>query len=187
MENIVLRKLWELLLVLSRENENYQTVCTTSHDSSVGLVCQYHFENGSSQFVFMNVDNESGVSLDPSLNFFTENFVQTLASCNGLILLSGYSGDQSCYHVFNLLTKHSIMIPRACIHGRVIRVGLAFDGCQFEVVLVEAGSSNSNELQLHVFSSNTSKWRSHHPIKITVPSLPEFEFQELGTPPLYSD
>ncbi|KAK7360350.1 hypothetical protein VNO77_02337 [Canavalia gladiata] len=171
----------------SMENENCQTVRTTSDDSSVGLVCHYQFDNGSSQFMLMNIDNESGASLDPSLSFFTDNFLQTLASCNGLILLSGYSGDQSCYHVFNPLTKHSIMIPQVCIRGRVIRVGLAFDGCQFEVVLVEAVSSNSNGLEFHVFSSDSRKWRSHHPINITVPSLPEFEFQELGTPPLYSN
>ncbi|TKY47348.1 hypothetical protein E2542_SST29408 [Spatholobus suberectus] len=165
---------------MSMESEN--------NDSSVGLVCHYLFENdGSSQFVFMDVKSESGASLDHSLSFCTENFVQTLAFCNGLILLSGFSGDQPCYHVFNPLTKHNVMVPQTSIHGGVVRVGLAFDGCKFEVVLVDAGSSKSNGLELHVFSSDTGKWRSHHPTNITLPSLPEFEFQELVTPPLYSN
>ncbi|KAJ1379294.1 hypothetical protein SESBI_47019 [Sesbania bispinosa] len=174
---------------MNMEHKNFQSLCTTSHDSSEGLFCHYQFENGSSQFVFLDVKNENGAILDHSLSFFTENFVQTLASCNGLILLSGYSGDQSCYYVINPLTKHSIMIPEACIQGHVVRVGLAFDGYKFEVVLVEAGSSNSksNGLELHIFSSDNEKWRQHHPINLTIPSLPEFEFQELGTPPLYSN
>ncbi|KAK7301948.1 hypothetical protein RJT34_12825 [Clitoria ternatea] len=174
---------------MSMESENCGTVCTaTSHDTTIGLVGHYLFEEGSSQFVFMAVDNGSGgAALDHSLSFFTENFVQTLASCNGLILLSGYSGDESCYYVINPLTKDSTMIPQACIKGRLVRVGLAFDGCKFEVVLVEAGSSKSNELKLHIFSSDTSQWRGHTPLNLTVPSLPEFEFQELCTPPLYSN
>ncbi|RDX57948.1 hypothetical protein CR513_62774, partial [Mucuna pruriens] len=145
------------------------------------------FENGSSQFVFMDVGSERGASLDHSLSFSTENFVQTLAFCNGLILLSGFSGDQSCYHVLNPLTKHNVMIPQTSIHEGAVRVGLALNGSQFEVVVVEAGSSKSNGLVLHVFSSDTSKWRSHYPTNITLPSLPEFEFRELGTPPLYSN
>lgn len=175
------------------EHKNFgaELSTTTSHhyDSSVGLVCHYQFENGSSQFLFLDVVDGSGAFLEHSLSFSTENFVQTLASCNGLIFLSGYSGDQSCYYVFNPLTKHSTMIPQPCsIHGRVVRVGLASDGCQFEIVLVvEAGSSKSNGLELHVFSSDTSKWRVHHPTNLSLPCLPELEFQELGTPPLYSN
>ncbi|KAG4923476.1 hypothetical protein AAZX31_18G045100 [Glycine max] len=170
------------------ETENYHTVGTTSLDISVGIVCHYQFENGSSQFAFMDVESERGASLDHSLSFSTENFVQTLAFCNGLILLSGFSGDQSCYHVFNPLTKHNVMIPQTSTQGGVVRVGLAYDGDQFEVVLVEAGSSNSNGLKLHVFSSDTGQWRCHYPTNITsAPSLQELEFQELGTPPLYAN
>ncbi|XP_061360526.1 uncharacterized protein LOC133304498 [Gastrolobium bilobum] len=172
---------------MNMDHKNSRPVCTTSHDSNVGLVCHYQFENGSSQFVFLDVENGSGAVLDHSLSFFTENFVQTLASSNGLILLSGYSGDHSCYYVLNPLTKNSVMIPQTCIDGCVVRVGLAFDGCQFEVVLVEAGSSKSNGLEFHIFSSDTGKWRRHPAINLTIPSLPEFEFQELGTPPLYSN
>ncbi|KAK7387350.1 hypothetical protein VNO78_28081 [Psophocarpus tetragonolobus] len=172
---------------MSMEIENFLTVGTTSLDTRVGLVCHYQFENGTSQFVFMDVQGESGASLDDSRSFSTENFVQTRAYCNGLILLSGFSGNQSCYHVFNPLTKHNVMIPQTSIRGSIVRVGLAYDGCQFEVVLVEADSSKSNELILHVFSSETSKWRSHHPTNIAAPSLPECEFPELGPPPLYSN
>nr|KYP76020.1 hypothetical protein KK1_020238 [Cajanus cajan] len=170
------------------KKQNCQTVSTSSHGTILGLVGHYLFENGSSQFVFMDVKSESEASVDHSLSFSTENFVQTLALCNGLILLSGFSGDQPCYHVFNPLTKQSVMIPQTSIQGGVARAGLAFDGCQnqFEVVLVEA-CSKTNGLELHVFSSDTGKWSSHNPTNITVPSLPEFEFQELGTLPLYSN
>jgi len=168
-------------------NGKYQTVGSTSLDTSVGLVCHYQFENGSSQFVFMDVESGKRASLNHWLCFSTENFVQTLALSNGLILLSGFSEDQFCYHVFNPLTKLNLPIPQTRIQENVTRVGLAFDGCQFEVVLVEAASSQSNQLKVHVFSSATGKWRSHHPINITVPSLPESEFQELGTAPLYSN
>ena len=171
------------------ETENCETFGTTSLDTtSVGIVGHYKFENGSSQFAFMKVENERGVSLDHSLSFSTENFVQTLAFCNSLILMSGFSGDKSCYHVLNPFTKHNVMIPQTSIQGGVVRVGLAYDGDQFEVVLVEAGSSNSNGLKLHVFSSDTGQWRCHYPTNITsAPSLPEHEFQELGTPPLYAN
>ena len=172
---------------MNMEHKNFQTVCTASHDRSLGLVCHYQFENGSSQFLFLDAENGSGAVLDHSLSFSTESFVQTLASSNGSILLSGYSGDQPCYYVLNPLTKHSLMIPQASILGRVVRVGLAYDGCQFEVVIVEAGSSRSNGLELHIFSSGTGQWRRQPPINLTVPSLPEFEFQELGTPPLYAN
>ncbi|CAJ1960735.1 unnamed protein product [Sphenostylis stenocarpa] len=169
------------------KNRSYQTVGSTSLDTCVGLVCHYQFENGSSQFVFMDVESGSEASLNHFLCFSTENFVQTLASCNGLILLSGFREDQFCYHIFNPLTKHNVTIPQTKIQENVSRVGLAFDGCQFEVVLVEAGSSQSNGLKLHVFSSDTGKWRSHNPINLTAPPLPEYEFQEFGTPPLYSN
>ncbi|KAL2333176.1 hypothetical protein Fmac_014389 [Flemingia macrophylla] len=171
------------------KNENCQTVFTASQGTVVGLVGHYLFENGSSQFAFMDVKSESGVSLDHSLSFSTESFVQTLALCNGLMLLSGFSGDQPCYHLFNPLTKQSLTIPLKTIQGGAARVGLASDGSQdqFEVVLLEACSSKSNAVQLHVFSSDTGKWSSHNPTNITLPSLPEFEFQELGIPPLYSN
>ncbi|KAL4330772.1 hypothetical protein AHAS_Ahas13G0433500 [Arachis hypogaea] len=169
------------------EYNNFQGVRTTSRDSSVGLVCHYQFENGSSQFLFLD-DAENGAVLNHSLSFFTENFVQSLASSNGLILLSGYSVDQPCYYVFNSHTKNSHMIPQASTLGRIIRIGLAYDGSQFEVVIVEAGSSSeSNGLELHIFSSGTGSWSRKHLTDLTLPSLPEFEFQELGTPPLYSN
>ncbi|RYR65307.1 hypothetical protein HN873_009952 [Arachis hypogaea] len=169
------------------EHNNFQGVRTTSRDSSVGLVCHYQFENGSSQFLFLD-DAENGAVLNNSLSFFTENFVQSLASSNGLILLSGYSVDQPCYYVFNPLTKNSHLIPQASTLGRIIRIGLAYDGSQFEVVIVEAGSSSeSNGLELHIFSSGTGCWSRKHLTNLTLPSLPEFEFQELGTPPLYSN
>ncbi|KAK7290271.1 hypothetical protein RIF29_04570 [Crotalaria pallida] len=173
---------------MNMKQKNIKTASAISQGSGVGLVSHYQFENGSSQFVFFDVQNGSGSSIDKSLSFFTETFVQTLASSNGLILLSGYSGDQPCYFVFNPLTKSSTIVPQPCVNGRVVRVGLAFDGCQYEVVAVEANSSGSSDgLGLHVFSSDTSKWRSHHPTNLTLPSMPEIEFQELGTPPLYSN
>ncbi|KAK7333041.1 hypothetical protein VNO80_29801 [Phaseolus coccineus] len=168
---------------------SHQTVGSTSLDTSVGLVCHYEFENGSSQFVFMDVESGNRASLNHWLCFSTENFVQALAFCNGLILLSGFSENQFCYHVFNPLTKHNFTIPQTRIQDNITRVGLAFDGCQFEIVLIEIGSSPSYGLKLHVFSSDTGKWRSQNPINITAPSLPEYELEELGTgtPPLYSN
>ncbi|MED6146260.1 hypothetical protein PIB30_032887 [Stylosanthes scabra] len=166
------------------EHNNFQA---TSHGSSIGLVCHYQFENGSSQFLFLD-DADKGIVLNSSLCFSTENFVQSLASSNGLILLSGYSADQPCYYVFNPLTKNSHMIPQASTLGRIIRIGLAYDGSQFEIVIVEAGSSpESNGLGLHIFYSGTGCWSSQNLTNLTLPSLPEFEFQELATPPLYSN
>lgn len=177
---------------MNMDHKGFPIVSTTSHqiDNRVGLVCHYQLENGSSQFVFLDVKNGSGAILDNSLNFFTESFVQTLASCNGLVLLSGYSGDQACYFVINPLTKDSVMIPQAGVERQVVRVGLASDGSQFEIVVVEAGSPKSNglEFQFHVFSSETGKWRKHHHlINLALSSLPELEFQELTTPALYSN
>ncbi|CAL0301398.1 unnamed protein product [Lupinus luteus] len=170
------------------EHKNLQSASTTSLESNVfGLVCHYQFENGSSQFIALDVHNGSAASLNNSLSFFTENILQTLASSNGLILLHGYNENQPCYFVFNPLTKHSIIIPQPCINGLVIRVGLAFDGSQYELVLIEANPIKSNGLELHIFNSDTSKWRMHDPNNLTLPSLPEFEFRELGTPPLHSN
>lgn len=164
-----------------------------SHDSFVDLVCHYQFENGSSQFLFLDVDQnekKGGTFLNHSLSFSVENFVQTLASCKGLILLNGYNSDESCYYVINPLTKHSTMIPLPCIQGHVIRVGLASnDSNNFKVVLIEAKSPKLiNGLEFHIFSSDTNKWKKeNHSINLTLPSLPEFEFKELSTSPLYSN
>ncbi|KAI4307715.1 hypothetical protein L6164_030872 [Bauhinia variegata] len=157
-----------------------------SRANDVGLVSHYQLENGSSQFVFFDVEDGTVAALVKySLSFFTENFVKILASCDGLLLLSGYKEDNSCYYVFNPLTRNSDMIPQPSIKGYIVRVGLAYDGCQYQVVLVE--SSSSSILEFQVFSSDTGKWR-HQSSNLSCPaSLPEFEFQELGVAPLYSN
>ncbi|KAK2440455.1 hypothetical protein P8452_19552 [Trifolium repens] len=181
---------------MNMEQKNSQTISTTSHDNNIlDLSCHYQFENGSSQFLFLAIDQneKGGTFLNHSLSFSVENFVQTLASCNGLILLSGYSIDQSCYYVFNSLTKQSTMIPQPCIQGHVISVGLASNdnsNNQFKVVLIEANSYKLiNRLEFHILSSDdTNKWNKvSHSINLTFPSLPELEFKELLIHPLYSN
>lgn len=181
--------------IKNMEQENSQTISgTTFHDSIVDLSCHYQFENGPSQFLFLDFDHseKNGTFLNQSLSFSVESFVQTLASCNGLILLSGYVTDQSCYYVVNPLTKDSITIPQPCIQEHVIRVGLASnDYNQFKIVLLEAKSSqlmDGNGLEFHIFSSDTSEWsKVNHFVDLTFPPLPEFEFKELSTQPLYSN
>ncbi|CAJ2640634.1 unnamed protein product [Trifolium pratense] len=182
------------------EQKNSQTIFTTSsHDNNIlDLFGHYQFENGSSQVLFLDVNQneKGGTFLNHSLSFSVENFVQTLASCNGLILFSGYSIesiDQSCYYVFNPLTKQSTMIPQPCIQGYVVSVGLASndDNNQFKIVLIEENSSKLiNGLEFHIFSSDddTNKWNKvSHYIDLTLPSLPEIEFKELSIHPLYSN
>lgn len=181
---------------MNMEQGNSQTISTTTfHDIAVDLVCQYQFENGSSQVLFLDVDNnqKNRAFLNHSLSFSVESFVQTLASCNGLILLSGYVTDQPCYYVLNPLTKESTTIPHPCTQESVIRVGLGSDDYnQFKIVLVEAKSSSELMigLEFHVFSSDTSEWSTvkvNHSVDLTLPPLPEFEFKELSTQPLYSN
>ncbi|KAL5076947.1 hypothetical protein RYX36_015931 [Vicia faba] len=161
--------------------------------TSDDLFCHYQFENGSSQFLCLDVDHneKNGTFLNQYISFAVESFVQTVASCNGLILLSGYVTDQPCYYVVNPLIKESVTIPQPCIQEHVIRVGLASDDYnQFKIVLVEEKSCSQlmNGLEVHVFSSDTSEWiKVNHSVDLTLPPLPEFEFKELSTQPLYSN
>ncbi|KAJ7964398.1 F-box protein [Quillaja saponaria] len=185
-------KVAEAILSLTNMREkNSGTICG---NSNVGLLCHYQYKNGRSQFVNLDLANESGaVLVNRSLSFFTEDFVLTLASSNGLLLLSTFRENQRCYLVFNPATKQTVSIPQPGIIRHVVRAGLAFDGNQFEVVLlrVEVQQNNaaesSNELELMIFSSDTNKWSRVYPIDLSLPSVPEFEFQELGASPIYLD
>ncbi|KAJ6701287.1 hypothetical protein OIU74_012613 [Salix koriyanagi] len=82
-----------------------------------GFVCHYRFEEGSSQFIFLDVDQETGgVSINNALSFSTSSYLQTISSANGLLLLSGFGS------------------------------GLAFDGKQYQVVLVHVFKDEENGL-----------------------------------------
>lgn len=183
---------------MSMKQKNSHSTCRTSESDAtrlkMDLVCQYQFENGSSQFVFLDLGNGDGAARVKH-SLFSESFVQILASSNGFLLLSAYKEDQLCYCLFNSLTRLSTIIPQPCI-DHILRVGLASDDqCHFHVVLVAASSSSSSsfnpiQLELLIFSSDTGNWRKHpHPINLSLDShsLPELKFQELQTPPLYSN
>ncbi|KAJ6427029.1 hypothetical protein OIU84_022593 [Salix udensis] len=165
--------------------------------SAKGFVCHYRFEEGSSQFIFLDVDQETGgVSINNALSFSTSSYLQTISSANGLLLLSGFGESQLSYHVFNPLTKRPETLPPHDITGEVIRSGLAFDGKQYQVVLVHVFKDEENGLgplpghiELEIFSSETGAWRKRQPFRLSFNvEVPVSElFTELNTAPLFSN
>ncbi|XP_025013599.2 uncharacterized protein LOC8281347 [Ricinus communis] len=166
-----------------------------SKPSRTGLVCQYQFEDGSSQFTFLHIENENGANgVDLSLSFTAENYVQLVCSCNGLLLLSSVGDPEVKYHVFNPMSKQLFNLPQPDITRRVIRSGLAFDGHhRYQVVLVHVVGDGKevviDGLEMEIFSSDTGKWRRSHPDNLFLPvvAVPDFEFSELKTTPLFSN
>ncbi|KAJ8759561.1 hypothetical protein K2173_007186 [Erythroxylum novogranatense] len=163
-----------------------------------GFVCHYQFEDGSSQFVFLQeADRDSGVFvINHSLSFSTKSYVQVECSCKGMLLLSSIGQEAIEFHVFDPNSRQSVTLPQPGIdRRRIIRSGLAFDGVNghYQVVLVhvaetEEGSAEAcfDGLQFQVFSSKTGVWRSFIPSNLFLPvPVPEIEFPELRVTPLY--
>eukprot|EP00258_Populus_trichocarpa_P025359 XP_024441378.1 uncharacterized protein LOC18094203 isoform X1 [Populus trichocarpa] len=158
--------------------EDQKTDCSSiiSDMGAKGLVCHYQFEEGSSQFVFLDIDKETGgASINNSLNFSTSTYLHFISSSNGLLLLSSFGENQLNYHVFNPFTKQSVTLPPHGITRQVIRSGLAFDGKQYQVVLVHAFKDEENglgplpdDIELEIFSSETGAWRNHQPLSLSL-------------------
>ncbi|KAJ6946865.1 hypothetical protein NC651_001531 [Populus alba x Populus x berolinensis] len=178
--------------------EDQKTDCSSiiSDMGAKGLVCHYQFEEGSSQFVFLDIDKETGgASINNSLSFSTSTYLHFISSSNGLLLLSSFGENQLNYHVFNPFTKQSVTLPPHAITGQVIRSGLAFDGKQYQVVLVHAFKDEKNglvplpdDIELEIFSSENGAWRNHQPFSLSLNvEVPVCEFPQLNATPLFSN
>ncbi|KAJ7011775.1 hypothetical protein NC653_002009 [Populus alba x Populus x berolinensis] len=161
-----------------------------------GLLSHYQFEDGSSQFIFLDIDKETGgISINNPLSLTTGSYVQIISSSEGLLLLSSTGENQVNYLVFNPLTKQSVTLPQHGIARLIIRSGLAFDGKHYQVVLVHVSRDEENglgplpgDIELEIFSSETGAWRNHRPFSLSLNvELPENEFPELNTTPLFSN
>ncbi|KAF9689702.1 hypothetical protein SADUNF_Sadunf01G0119700 [Salix dunnii] len=182
--------------------EDQKTECSENSSNisdmggAKGFVCHYRFQEGSSQFIFLDVDQETGgVSINNPLSFSASSYLQTIASANGLLLLSGFGENQLIYHVFNPLTMRPETLPPHGITGEVIRSGLAFDGKQYQVVLIHAFKDEENglgplpgDIELEIYSSETGSWRKRQPFHLSFKvEEPVSEFTELNTSPLFSN
>ncbi|XP_034901869.1 uncharacterized protein [Populus alba] len=178
--------------------EDQKTDCSSiiSDMGAKGLVCHYRFEEGSSQFVFLDIDKETGgASINNSLSFSTSTYLHFISSSNGLLLLSSFGESQLNYHVFNPLTRQSVALPPHGITRQVIRSGLAFDGKQYQVVLVHAFKDENNglvplpdDIELEIFSSETGAWRNHQPFSLSLNvEVPVCEFPQLNATTLFSN
>ncbi|KAF2290867.1 hypothetical protein GH714_015968 [Hevea brasiliensis] len=171
------------------DQNSSRIVAGESNTGGYGLVCQYQFEDGSSQFIFLQISDKSGaIGINPSLSFCTENYLQVISSCKGLLLLSSIGELGLKYHVFNPMSKYVLTLPQHSITGHVIRSGLAFDGNHYQVVLAHAADTEGDfvGLEMEIFSSDTGKWRRFHPKNLFLPiPAPDFEFPELKTHPLF--
>jgi hypothetical protein len=161
-----------------------------------GLLGHYQFEDGSSQFIFLDIDEETGgISINNPLSLTTGSYVQIISSSEGLLLLSSTGENQLNYLVFNPLTKQSVTLPQHGIARLIIRSGLAVDGKHYQVVLVHVSRDEENglgplpgDIELEVFSSETGAWRNHRPFSLSLNvELPDNEFPELNTTPLFSN
>lgn len=157
---------------------------------TTGFVCQYQLEDGSSQFIFLHIDSNRGAKgTNTFLNFSTQNYVQLISSCQGLLLLlSSTRKHELYYHVFNPMSKHSVTLPQPAIaKHNIISSGLAFDGNQFQVVLLHVADGG---LEMEIFSSQTGIWVRHRPLPISLSlAIPvtKSKFRQLKTPPLFSN
>ena len=99
--------------IYSFENSNI-----ISNIGAKGLVCHYRFEEGLSQFIFLDIDKETGgISVNNPLSLTTSSFVQIISSSEGLLLLSSIGENQLNYLVFNPSTKRSVILPQ---HGNLL-------------------------------------------------------------------
>ncbi|KAF2297244.1 hypothetical protein GH714_019938 [Hevea brasiliensis] len=97
-------------------------VAGESNTARNGLLCQYQFEDGSSQFIFLHIGDKSGaVDIDRSLSFCTENYVQVISSCKGFLLLASIGELELKYHVFNPMSRQVFTLPQPAITRRIIR------------------------------------------------------------------
>ncbi|OAY23805.1 uncharacterized protein LOC110606343 [Manihot esculenta] len=173
------------------DQNSSRVVAGESNTGRNGLVCQYQFEDGSSQFIFLQVGDKNGaVDIDRSLSFCTENYVQAISSCKGLLLLSSIGDLGLKYHVLDSMSRGVSTLPQPAITRRIIRSGLAFDGLHYQVVLVHVADAEETPdgLEMEIYSSETGIWTKFHPNGLFSPvPVPDFEFSELKTPPLFSN
>jgi hypothetical protein len=88
-----------------------------------------------------------------------------------------------------------VTLPPHGITRQVIRSGLAFDGKQYQVVLVHAFKDEENglgplpdDIELEIFSSETGAWRNHQPLSLSLNvEVPVCEFPQLNATPLFSN
>ncbi|KAJ9167218.1 hypothetical protein P3X46_021884 [Hevea brasiliensis] len=173
-----------------KSSRRIRMVAGESNTARNGLLCQYQFEDGSSQFVFLHIGDKSGaVDIDRSLSFCTENYVQVISSCKGFLLLASIGELELKYHVFNPMSRQVFTLPQPAITRRIIRCGLAIDGLHYQVVLVHLADIEVafDGLEMEIYSSQTGKWRRFHPKNLLPIPVPDFEFPELQTPPLFSN
>ncbi|XP_030539531.1 uncharacterized protein LOC115747488 [Rhodamnia argentea] len=171
------------------------SISRVSGDHHVGLLCHYLLQNGSSQFVLLDVYEGCYVSVDRNHGFHTETNAHVFASCNGLLLLTLPSANPLSFLIYDLFAKRWIALPQPQITRRSISTAFAFDGQHYQVVRVfrveaisvtanspSASSEEDDWLEMEIFSSETGMWSPYCPLIRLPPELPK-----PGTTPLFAN
>lgn len=171
------------------------SICRVSGDHHAGLLCHYLLQNGSAQYVFLDIYEGCYVGVNQYRSFHAEMNAHICASCNGLILITLPSANGLSYHTYDLFAKQCVSLPQPQITRRSIGTALAFDGQCYQVVRVfrvEAKSVTANNplasseeddwLEMEIFSSETGMWSHYCPLIRLPPELPK-----LSTAPLFAN
>ncbi|XP_056164802.1 uncharacterized protein LOC115681548 [Syzygium oleosum] len=170
------------------------SICRVSGDHHAGLLCHYLLQNGSAQFVLLNVYEGCYAGISRYHSFHAETNAHICASCNGLILLTLSSANTFSYHIYDLFAKQCVSLPQPHITRQSISTGLAFNGQHYQVVRVfrveaksvtadsPSASSEEDWLEMEVFSSETGMWNHYCPLIRLPPELPK-----LSTAPLFAN
>lgn len=171
------------------------SICHVSGDHHVGLLCHYLLQNGSAQYVFLDVYKGCYAGVNQYYSFHTEKNAHICAFCNGLLLLTASSANTFSYHIYDLFAKQCWSLPQPQIPRGSIGTAVAFDGQHYQVVRifrVEAKSVTANSpsasseeddwLEMEIFSSETGMWSHYCPLIRLPPELPK-----LSTAPLFAN
>ncbi|KAF8020731.1 hypothetical protein BT93_G1233 [Corymbia citriodora subsp. variegata] len=171
------------------------SICRVSGDHHGGLLCHYLLQNGSAEYVCLDIYEGSYVGVNRYHSFHAEMNAHICASCNGLILIAVPSANGLSYQIYDLFAKQSVPLPQPQITRRSIGTALAFDGHHYQVVRVfrveaksvttdnpSASSEGDDWLEMEIFSSETGMWSHYCPLISLPPELPK-----LSTAPLFAN
>ncbi|XP_076954514.1 F-box protein At5g07610-like, partial [Bidens hawaiensis] len=145
-------KHWRLLLTHTHFTHRYDN---NNLSKSVGFFSQ-------NRYVPYDVENRSPHPFrNNTLDFyFTRSDVTIEQSCNGLLLFRTFHNGDLEYYVFNPTTKQLAFIPS--VPKYVLSMAMAFHQTEcvhYKLVSVIALDPSARLLQIHVYSSDTGKWK----------------------------